>query len=281
VRRRRGAGAQHVAEARSPGPGWGSRCRRRTCRGWGTDPHVRGLHRVGDVAGQPDDPLHLDARADLGLVAGHGRAAGQPGHLGVDIELLEHPGEGGDGVVVGAGAAHRRIARGEQRERRQLVVAGRSHPHRLRGRRGRRRLSWLPGQGRRGKRLRHRSGPPAQYAGLVGDHVGVDDVAGQRAGTHPRQQVPGRADPPRAAKPVAGVQGGPDQPAAERRRPHADPDQQQHRQPVPGAGHHEGQPDEEQRAHEPGRHGPYSLRSLASRRRRRTVDFDARKRSAA
>jgi hypothetical protein len=34
------------------------------------DPDVRGLHGVGDVAGELDDPLDLDRRAELDLVAG-------------------------------------------------------------------------------------------------------------------------------------------------------------------------------------------------------------------
>ena len=36
------------------------------------------------------DPLDLDAGAELDLVAGHGRAAAEPGDLGVDLELVEH-----------------------------------------------------------------------------------------------------------------------------------------------------------------------------------------------
>ena len=46
----------------------------------------------------------LTAGSELDLVAGHGRTAHVAGHLGVDVELLEHLGEALDHVVAGLGA---------------------------------------------------------------------------------------------------------------------------------------------------------------------------------
>ena len=67
------------------------------------DAHLGALHRVGDVAGQVGDPLDLDARAELDLVAGDGRAAVEAGDRAVDVELGEHLLQRGDHLVVGLG----------------------------------------------------------------------------------------------------------------------------------------------------------------------------------
>ena len=55
------------------------------------DPDVGALHGVGDVAQQRLDPLDLDRRAELDLVAGDRRAAGEAGDGGVDLELSSTP----------------------------------------------------------------------------------------------------------------------------------------------------------------------------------------------
>ena len=75
---------------------------------------------------QLGDLLDLDRRAQLDLVAGDGRAAGEAGDLRVDVELLEHAGDRLDDLVVRAAAGARSRARGQQIARRQRVgrVAG-------------------------------------------------------------------------------------------------------------------------------------------------------------
>ena len=68
------------------------------------DAHVGRGDGVRDVLGQRGDPLDLDAGAELDLVAGDRRAAGEAGDLGVDLELVEHLGERLDDAVVGGAA---------------------------------------------------------------------------------------------------------------------------------------------------------------------------------
>ena len=55
------------------------------------DPHVGARDGVGDVLGQRGDPLDLDRGAELDLVAGHGRAAGEAGDLRVDARTARAP----------------------------------------------------------------------------------------------------------------------------------------------------------------------------------------------
>ena len=81
------------------------------------DPDVGAGHRVGDVLRQRGDALDLDRRAELDLVAGDGRAAVKPGDRGVDLELLEDPGERRDDLVVGLCSGRARRAFAQQRSR--------------------------------------------------------------------------------------------------------------------------------------------------------------------
>ena len=53
------------------------------------DPDVGALDRVGDVALQRLDPLDLDRRPELDLVAGDRRPAAEPGDGGIDVELAK------------------------------------------------------------------------------------------------------------------------------------------------------------------------------------------------
>ena len=98
--------AQHVAEADLLAVGVGDLdADRATCPGSATeDAHVGRGDGVRDVLGQRGDPLDLDARAELDLVAGDRRAAGEAGDLGVDLELVEDLGERLDDPVVGRAA---------------------------------------------------------------------------------------------------------------------------------------------------------------------------------
>ena len=97
--------AQHVAEPDHLAVGVGHLdADRRLARDRGQDPDVVGGDRVGDVLGQRGDLLDLDRRAQLDLVAGDRRAAGEAGDLGVDRELVEHAGDRLDHGVVGAAA---------------------------------------------------------------------------------------------------------------------------------------------------------------------------------
>ena len=144
------------------------------------DPHVRRLHRVGDVARQLGDPLDLDAVAELDLVAGDRRATGESGDRGVDVELVEHAGQRGDHVVVGLAACLRRLADAEHVRRRQLVVAVGQHEL-LVPQRQRRVLRRLAGPAR----TRQRDG----LAG--GDRIGVGgrlDRQRQRAAIEARRR---------------------------------------------------------------------------------------------
>ena len=112
---------------RSPGRCSGSPRRSRTCPGSGDRIRTSGaLHRVGDVLGKLGDPLHLDAPAQLDLVAGDRRAAGEAGDRGVHVELFEHAGQRGDHLVVGLGPGLRRGALPRSVGRRQRVVASAS-----------------------------------------------------------------------------------------------------------------------------------------------------------
>ena len=87
------------------------------------DPHVGALHGVGDVLGQRGDPLDLDGGAELDLVAGDRRPAGEAGDLRVDVELLEHLGQRVRPRVVGLGARLDGRAGLAARRVRQLVGA--------------------------------------------------------------------------------------------------------------------------------------------------------------
>ena len=55
----------------------------------GDDPDVGAGHGVGDVVGQAGDLVHLDAGAELELVAGDGGADGHADEVGVDAELQQ------------------------------------------------------------------------------------------------------------------------------------------------------------------------------------------------
>ena len=72
------------------------------------DPDVVVGDGVGEVAGERGDLLDLDRRAELHLVAGDRRAAGEAGDGGVDVELLEDAGDRLDGDVVGLRPGPRR-----------------------------------------------------------------------------------------------------------------------------------------------------------------------------
>ena len=103
--------AQHVAEHHDLGVGVRDLdADRGLARDRAEDPDVGALDRVGDVAGQVGDPLDLDARAELDLVAGDGRAAAEAGDRAVDVELGEHLLQRGDHLVVGPGVLQVRAA---------------------------------------------------------------------------------------------------------------------------------------------------------------------------
>src|SRR5690606_26973457 len=68
------------------------------------DAHIRGSYGVGDVLGQRGDLLHLGARGQLDLVAGHRWAAGESGDLGIDLELLQGVGQRIYHYLVGFGS---------------------------------------------------------------------------------------------------------------------------------------------------------------------------------
>ena len=120
----RDAAAQDVAQADGLAVGVGDLdADRRLAGDRRQDADVGALHRVGDVARELDDPLDLDRRAELDLVAGDGRAAAEAGDRRVDLEVLEHLGERGDDLVVGGAALLRRRAGGQQVGRRQQVAA--------------------------------------------------------------------------------------------------------------------------------------------------------------
>ena len=102
----RGAGAQHVAERDDLLVEVGDLdADRATCRGSGEGCGRRPSATAYEMfLRQRGDLLDLDRRAELDLVAGDGRAAGEAGDLGVDVELLEHLGEPVDHGVAGLGA---------------------------------------------------------------------------------------------------------------------------------------------------------------------------------
>jgi len=79
----------------------------RASRDRAEDAHIGGTDRVGDVLGQAGDLLHLDAVADLDLVAGHRRATGVAGHPRVDVELGEDIAQPSDDGIGRLGASLR------------------------------------------------------------------------------------------------------------------------------------------------------------------------------
>jgi hypothetical protein len=95
--------------------------------------------------GQPDHPGHLGRRAQLDLVAGHGRAAGVAGHLGVDVELLQGLLEDALDLVQPARVDRAGVALAQQGGRRRGVG-----PARL-GLEGHRHLDRVPGPGQVGR----------------------------------------------------------------------------------------------------------------------------------
>ena len=99
------------------------------------DAHIGAGHRVGDVALQVRDLLDLDARAELDLVLGDGRAAQEADDFRVDVELLERGGQRADHAVIGRRAHGMRLAvrqhvqvgqlvRGVRRRKRRVVHIG-------------------------------------------------------------------------------------------------------------------------------------------------------------
>ena len=121
------AAAQHVAEADHLAVGVRHLdADGRLARDRREQPDVVGGHGVGDVAVQRGDLLDLDAGAELDLVAGDGRASGEAGDRGVDVELLEDAGDRLDDPVVRAAARARGRSGGQQITRRERVgrVAG-------------------------------------------------------------------------------------------------------------------------------------------------------------
>ena len=72
---------------------------------------------------QRGDLLHLDAGAQLDLVAGDGRPARAAGDRGVDLELLQDRADRIGHLIVGGAALLRRIAGHQQAQRRQRVRA--------------------------------------------------------------------------------------------------------------------------------------------------------------
>ena len=175
----------------------------------GQDPHVRGLDRVGDVLAQGGDPLNLDRWAKLDLVAGDLRAPGEPGHLRVNLELLEDLGQRvGDDVPGGDDLARVRLRGwlegGEAGQRVVVLIEGR-----LAGRAGALVLVRLLDRrrGRRGHLIGRwwRGGGTAGHGRLVrvrtGQHGTADDQQRHRqrgrAGYDPRRQQPRRPGRPR------------------------------------------------------------------------------------
>jgi len=199
------------------------------------DPHVGRLDRVGDVAGQLGDPLDLDARPELDLVARDGRAAGEPGDRGVHVELVEHAGQGGDHLVVGLAPGARCLTGREhvggwqlvgRIGERQLLHAFLRRRRRVRGRRlpagravrrprqGDRVVRDLaievvvkrPGRDRPGLDAIHRGGDPPARAGAAarrGDRLVLFVIAGfvqfvagnEGAGTPTHRDVPQLGEP--------------------------------------------------------------------------------------
>ena len=101
---------EHVTEADQLTIGVGDLDANRTlARNRTEDAHLGARHRVRDVATQGRDPLDLDARPELDLVAGDGRTPGEARHARVDVELFEHLRERCDDRVIclRAGAGRR------------------------------------------------------------------------------------------------------------------------------------------------------------------------------
>ena len=85
------------------------------------DTHVGTGHGISDIAPKIGDLLDLDARAELDLVLGDGRAAQKTDDLGVDLELLECRRQRANHTIVGRGSRGVGLALGEDVEAGQLV----------------------------------------------------------------------------------------------------------------------------------------------------------------
>ncbi len=113
---------QHVGQPHHLAVGVGHLdAHRRLAGDRGQHAHALSGDGIGDVAVQCGDLLDLHSRAEFDFVARDRGAAGAARDRRVDLELVEHRGDGVGHVLIGRTVALRRIACDEQVERRQAI----------------------------------------------------------------------------------------------------------------------------------------------------------------